>query len=105
MLGLDHLISEGVGVLSSAEASKEREREKERQRKQGAWGIHLPRDLRAFTILFPSPTIYLLLSLALQPVPLEKPQGERGGEVKDLVSARIFLPSDKQGRLYFPFQE
>ena len=53
-------------ALSSAEASKERDREN--------------RALRSLIILFTSPPIYLLLSLALQPAPLEKFQGTSAEE-------------------------
>ena len=72
-------------------SSKDRETETEKTGRAGDHGkreesevplafFHLPRDLRALTILFTSPPIYLLLSLALQPAPLEKSQGTSAEE-------------------------
>ena len=59
-----------VWALSPPQRLRKRDRE---NRVRGIF--HLPRDLRALTILFTSPPIYLFLSLALQPAPLEKFQG------------------------------
>ena len=83
--------------LSSEEALRERERgDKDRENRAcgGSWeevplaSFYLPRDLRALTILFPSPPIYLLLSLALQPAPLEKPQGT-SAEERHLIPRQV----------------
>ena len=80
---------EAETALSSAQASKKKERKGERKTEKQDAGDHgkgeksegkgkkasfrLPRDISALTILVPSPPIYLLLSLALQPPPPPPP--------------------------------
>ena len=69
--------------------SGQRERERQNRARAGDHGkggeseafpasFHLPRDLHALTILFPSPPIYLLLSLALNRPPFKNPREPLG---------------------------